>query len=222
MLIDTEINQLFIDFLKKRLIEPLPGLESQKHMAPTTAMDFFRSFKPTKTAHRSAVMVLLTEDAGKYNLLLTLRSKNISHSGQISFPGGRCENGETIEEAALRETFEETGIETEKINIIGRLSDLFVPPSDNIITPVVGYAEKQLHIQANYKEVEEAFFVPLSKLLGNEFKKKEPWDFGGIEVTVPFWDIHPTTPLWGATAMILSEFIEISGEFFQTSIKHEK
>jgi len=207
-------NYLFIDFLKKRLKEPLPGLESQKMMAPTTPKDFFRSFKPTKTAQQSAVMVLLVEDSGINNLLLTLRSMNISHSGQISFPGGRCENGETVESAALRETLEETGIDINKIKIIGKLSDLFVPPSDNIITPVVGYTSEKLSIKANRDEVDEVFFVPFANLIGDEYKRDEEWDFNGIKVKVPIWDIHNTTPLWGATAMILAELIYISKEFF--------
>jgi len=208
-------NNSLIDFLKVRLKEPLPGLESQKLMAPTTAKDFFRTFKQTDTAKHNAVMVLIACNSGNYNLLFTLRSKNISHSGQISFPGGKCELDESVEDAALRETFEETGIESKKIKILGRLTDLFVPPSDNIITPVIGFTEEDLEVKANIDEVEDIFFVPLIKLISNEARKDEEWDFKGTKVKVPIWDIHPSAPLWGATAMITSELLEICKEFFQ-------
>ncbi|MFH1051442.1 MAG: CoA pyrophosphatase [bacterium] len=206
--------ELFIDFLSERLRKPLPGLESQKMMAPTTPKDYFRTFEPSETANQSAVMALFVKNKSGIDLLLTLRSKNISHSGQISFPGGRCEQGETIEEAALRETYEETGIDSGSIKIIGKLSDLFVPPSDNIITPVLGYIEDKPLIKVNHDEVEEVFYVPLSNLINDDFRKNEEWDFKGVTVTIPLWNIHPTTPLWGATAMIISELLEICREFY--------
>jgi len=201
--------ELLINFLRKRLLKPLPGVEFQKLMAPTTPKDFFRTFKPSPSAHKSAVMVLLVKNDKEINLLLTLRSKNISHSGQISFPGGRCEDGESVEQAALRETFEETGIKPDLINIIGKLSDLFVPPSDNLITPIVAFTEIMPDVIVNHEEVEEVFYIPLANLFGDELKRLEEWDFNGINVNVPLWDVHPTTPLWGATAMIISELLEI-------------
>lgn len=208
-------NHTLIEFLKYRLTKPLPGLESHKLMAPTTPKDFFRTFKPTETAQKSAVLILLINNSQDYDVLFTLRSKNISHSGQISFPGGRCNIGETPEQTALRETFEETGINPIDIRIIGRLTDLFVPPSDNIITPIIGYIEKITNVTKNSDEVEEIFFVPLKKLISSEYRKSEEWNFNGINVNVPIWDIHPTTPLWGATAMISSELIELCKEHYK-------
>ncbi|ROL61031.1 CoA pyrophosphatase [Bacteroidetes/Chlorobi group bacterium ChocPot_Mid] len=208
-------NHKLIEFLKIRLANPLTGLDSQKLMAPTTPKDFFRTFKPTETAQKSAVLILLINNSEDFDILFTLRSKNISHSGQISFPGGRCDLGESAEQTALRETFEETGIKSNSITLLGRLTDLFVPPSDNIITPVVGYMDKIINVTQNSDEVEEIFFVPLKKLISSEHRKIEQWNFNGINVNVPLWDIHPTTPLWGATAMITSELVELCKELYK-------
>ncbi len=208
----NKIN-LFIDFLKDRLNKPLPGIEVQKIMSPVAGKDYFRTFEPSETAQKSAVLALLSKQGNTLQLVFTLRSNNISHSGQISFPGGKYEDFETAEMTALRETREEIGISTDNIILLGRLSGLFVPPSDTIITPVVGYTENISGINLNNNEVEEVFFVPFDKFIGEQNKKNEVWDFNGIDVKVPFWDIHPTTPLWGATAMILMELITLYDEF---------
>ncbi|MFC2130144.1 NUDIX hydrolase [Bacteroidota bacterium] len=205
--------KLFVDFIKHRLNKPLPGIEAQKIMAPFAGKEYFRTFEPSETAHKSAVLVLLSLQNNTLQLVFTLRSNNISHSGQISFPGGKYEDFETAEMTALRETREEIGISTDNIILLGRLTGLFVPPSDTIIIPVVGYTENIYGIDSNNDEVEEVFFVPFDKFIGEKNKKNEVWDFKGIDVEVPFWDIHPTTPLWGATAMILIELITLYDEF---------
>lgn len=209
---ENKINS-FIEFLTQRLKMPMPGLDAHKKMAPITGKDFFRTFKPSESANQSAVLLLLINNKNGIQILFTLRSKNISHSGQISFPGGRSENAETPEMTALRETREEIGIQTEKISILGEMSPLFVPPSDNIIIPVVGYSDISHEFIPNYDEVQEVFLVPLEKFHQEEFKKIQTWNFNNIDVDVPFWDVHPTVPLWGATAMILTEFLALYEEF---------
>jgi 8-oxo-dGTP pyrophosphatase MutT (NUDIX family) len=97
------------------------------------------------------------------HIVFTLRSRNLlSHSGQISFPGGLCEVDETPVQTALRETEEEIGISNNTIEIIGQLTPLFVLPSNSYIFPVVGYSNQFLDIKINHNEVEEAFSKPLS------------------------------------------------------------
>ncbi len=206
----------YTNFLSKRLKERLPGQTAHLLMSPTSQGKPFREFKPSANAYNSAVLLLITANQDNLEILLTLRSKTLnSHSGQISFPGGRIEQNESIEEAALRETNEETGIDIQKITIIGHLSTLYVPPSNSIIHPVVGFIQrKDIKTTTNTDEVEEIFFVQLNDLYDKNKKFIEKWKFENNEIFVPHWKIHPTVSLWGATAMILSEFLLISEPYF--------
>ncbi len=206
-----------INFLKKRLKSNLPGLDSQIKMAPFSNGAPIRGFKAPEEARPSAVLAPLFLDPVNDNLSLifTLRSSSLNkHKGQISFPGGRAENNETSEQAALREAMEEIGLESDNVDIIGRLSDLYVPPSNAKITPVVGFIKQLQPYKINFAEVEEIFSVPVKDFLNGERFKLETWNFNGQDVEVPFWNIHNSTPLWGATAMILRELIDLIEEFY--------
>lgn len=204
----------FLNMLRRRLQENLPGKSAHIKMAPHLGNELFRPFEPSVNATPSSVLLLLVGDSTEnLEILFTLRSSKLpQHSNQISFPGGHREQDETPIDSALRETQEETGIPTEQIEIIGLLSDLFVPPSNTIITPVVGYLPSKPEFRLNFTEVSEYFFVPLSYFLDENNIQQETWDFGGNKVLVPLWKVHPRVALWGATAMILAEFIEIIQE----------
>lgn len=204
----------FLSNLKVRLQAKLPGDVSHIKMAPLLGKSVFRPFEPTRNAIPSSVLLLIVGSSPEnLEILFTLRSSNLpQHSNQISFPGGHCEQGETPIISVLRETQEEIGIPTEQIEIIGLLSNLFVPPSDTIITPVVGYTQTKPVLRLNSAEVSECFFVRLSYFLDENYIHKEIWDFAGKQVLVPLWKVHPEVPLWGATAMILAEFIDIVKE----------
>ena len=117
------------------------------------------------------------------------------------------EQSETPLAAAIRETKEEVGIEAN--NIIGQLSNLYVPPSKTNITPFIAFTEKVPDLNINKDEVEEAFFYPIDFFLNEENIIIEKWNLHNQIVDVPLWKIHKSTALWGATAMILSEFIDI-------------
>jgi hypothetical protein len=88
-----------------------------------------------------------------------------------------------------------------------------VPPSNSIIFPVVAYSRELPDLIVNHDEVEEAFMVPIEYFLDETKYRKELWNFNNIEMDVPFWDVHHSTPLWGATAMIMSEFLEVYKEY---------
>ena len=210
----------FIKYLETRLKEPLPGLESHIKMTPTNNGIPIRKITPNHDSRVSSVMLLLTEIEERINILFTLRSQNLgSHSGQISFPGGMREDGENEIETALREVHEEIAIVQDQITIVGQLSQLFVPPSNSVINPIVGYfdSEKVMTI-ANPDEVEEIFYVDLSDFFNTAKLKHELWNLQGYLCNVPFWDIHNSTPLWGATSMILQEFLDISKPFFSEQV----
>ncbi len=172
----------------------------------------YRPFEVDPNAKRSAVLVLLldTHDIEESEVLLTLRSSNLHfHKGQISFPGGRCEQEETPEDTALREAAEETDLNSHSVKILGRLSELYIPPSNSVVTPVVGIIAQKPFLSPNETEVEEIFWLPLKKIIDLQTIRRETWTFGSQRVDVPFWNIGKPAPLWGATAMILSELLAL-------------
>lgn len=203
-----------ITFLSKRLQKNLPGRDAQIKMAPKPVSEGeMRQMDPPKGVKQSSVLVLLfpNEDE-ELELTLTLRSNDIDHGGQISFPGGGAHEGETPIETALRETEEEIGITPESVKIVGQLSDLYVSHSNNLVIPIVGFLNERPEFKINPREVKEVFAVELDSLLHKKNLTVEDWDLRAHTYEVPYWDIH-RVPLWGATAMMLNEFLEIVREY---------
>jgi 8-oxo-dGTP pyrophosphatase MutT (NUDIX family) len=201
----------FFDYLYERLSGELPGAKAHIKMAPFGDLERLENNKPRPNSKRSAVLLLLTENK---DVLFTLRSSKLrKHSGQISFPGGRQDPNETDEETALRETEEEVGIPPSNIELLGTLSNLYVPPSDNVIQPVVAKLSKPSPIIVNPDEVDEAFFVNLNQFEGEEKLKVKSTEYKGKPFSFPYWDVHHKVPLWGATAIIMSEFMHLVDEF---------
>ncbi|MEX2639566.1 MAG: CoA pyrophosphatase [Balneolales bacterium] len=208
--------QSFLNFLEKRLKAPLPGPAAQKIMAPVPERDKHPEVSIPIDAFRNAVLILFSQSHNsRLEILYTLRSHRLlHHKGQISFPGGRRETNETPVETALRETYEEVGIEPERISVLGSLSPLYVPPSNNVIDPVTGYIDKIPRLKIQETEVSEAFTISLEELYSGASKQRESWLLRGKKYAVPYWNVH-STPLWGATAMITSEIMELYKEYLQ-------
>jgi len=156
-----------------------------------------------------SVLLLLYCRDGEMHLVLTRRRDDLnSHAGQISFPGGRREPDEPLSLTALRETKEEVGIPETAVSILGELSQIYIPPSDYEVHPFVGWHENgRPQFLPETDEVAEILEVPLSHLLDPDNRREEPWDFRGHQVTIPFYDVKGNK-VWGATAIMLSEFIE--------------
>ena len=156
----------------------------------------------------SAVLVLLTSHPSLRSslVLLTLRSSTLrSHTGQISFPGGRIEPGETPEAAALRECEEETGIPAHLPEVLGRLSPITSPASKGAVLPIVAWLHEEVPVRIHPDEVEEAFWQPLDEL-GEPVVTE--WELRGRKMLVPHWPVH-RVPLWGLTACVLSELRQL-------------
>ena len=209
------IQKKFDEFLQKRLNATLPGRKAQKKMAPSP-----KNGTPNKTHYEpanddfrnSSVLVPFIAWKDELEVLLTLRTESINHGGQLSFPGGGKEGDETIEETALREAQEEIGLHTQDVDIIGQLTPLYVGHSDNMVTPVIAFLRKEQPFTPNPNEVDEIITIPLSELTSEHNMVKEEWDLRGTPYHVPFWNIH-RVPLWGATAMMMSELVELYKEF---------
>lgn len=154
------------------------------------------------------VLLLLYSQNGELYLVLTRRRDDLSsHAGQISFPGGRREDGEPLEMTALREAYEEIGVDPAELTILGTLSSLYIPPSDYEVHPFVAWHPGRPRLIPQEREVAEILEVPLSHLFNPTTRQEEEWILRDIPVLVPFLlvDHHR---VWGATAMILSEFLE--------------
>lgn len=195
--------------VRERLIEALkgalPGVRAHEKMAPSGVRGNGVSGQQEIL---SAVLVLLTSHIAHRSslVLLTLRSSTLkSHTGQISFPGGRLEPGETPEAAALRECEEETGIPAHLPEILGRLTPITSPASKGAVLPIVAWLHDDVPIRIHPDEVEEAFWQPLDEL-GEPLITE--WELRGMKMLVPHWPVH-RVPLWGLTACVLSELRQL-------------
>jgi 8-oxo-dGTP pyrophosphatase MutT (NUDIX family) len=159
------------------------------------------------TRQGSVLLVLYLLDGQNYLVLTRRRDDLQAHAGQISFPGGQREDGESLEEAAIREAQEEVGIKPGNLSILGHLECLYIPPTDYAVYPFVAWHTGQPQFTAQVEEVAEILEVPLGHLLNPDNQFEELWEIRGFQVQVPYYLVGPHK-VWGATAMILSEFLE--------------
>jgi 8-oxo-dGTP pyrophosphatase MutT (NUDIX family) len=160
------------------------------------------------------VLILFYRWSGQIYLVLTRRRDDLrTHAGQISFPGGRHEAPETLQETALRETEEEIGIAPTAIKVLGQLTPVYILPSDFEVHPFVGWYENGsgANVRPSFSpdpaEVAEIIEVPLTHLLSAETRREEPRTISGYQLTIPYFAVGPHK-VWGATAVMLSELLE--------------
>ena len=189
----------------------LGGLNAQFKLAPKIRLKY-DAYKITANNPRKAAVLALFYPNLKNEtcFLLTQRAsyKGI-HSAQISFPGGKKDiEDENLEKTALRETFEEVGVTEASIEIIRELTDVYIPPSNFLATPFLGYANQQPNFNLNY-EVEQTIEVLLRDLLSETNFTAIKMNTSYMEdVEVPCFKLDGYI-VWGATAMMLSEIKEL-------------
>lgn len=216
MEIELSLEQI-TDFLKDRLKKEKPGLLAQLRMCPQPPPSIKACPEDEDDCLKAAVLILLYPKNNRPHLVFIKRSHTVHHhQNQISFPGGQKEGTESLEQTALRETEEELGLNQQKIKVLGQLTPLYVAASNYLIHPVVAFLEETPHFQAQPEEVAEIIEVPLEHLLKEENLKKEIWTLRGRKALVPFYHFQDHK-IWGATAMILSEFLSLVEEIFRGS-----
>lgn len=209
-----------IEGLAAALNGALPGSAAHERMRPAgRSLDLPPSKKSIKT---SAVMALLYRKENEIYICLTKRNKALRHHpGQISFPGGRAEENEIQQplKTALRETHEEIGIAPAEIELLGSLSPLYVPVSNFMIYPYVGYCEHEPDFVVNHQEVDQLLTIPVRELLNtqNQINQKVNTSLGNIDVPCYQIDGHI---VWGATSMILAELEAILRQHYSHRAIH--
>lgn len=198
-----------IAHLRRRLAGTLPGTTVQLSMAPVYRQDPASARVEGKTCREAGVLALLFPVDDVPTLLLTVRRPDLKqHAGQVSFPGGRREPHETLREAALREAHEEVGLAPASVDVLGRLTPLYIPPSNFCVYPFVG----AVHVPATFRpqdtEVAAVLYAPLPHLLDPATRRREPWMLRGREIEVPYLDVEGHK-VWGATAMMLAELLAL-------------
>ena len=177
--------------------------------------DISQFLPPTDgSARESAVLMLFGEGPDGPDLLLTERSHTMrSHPGQVSFPGGRLDPGETAEEAALREAWEETGLDPAGVDVAGRLPTLWIPFSNHAVVPIIGWWREPSAVSARSpEEVHAVYRVPLSDLMepAHRIQVGSPVRGGWL---MPAFLIGPAKDviLWGFTGGIINRFFAYLG-----------
>lgn len=199
------------ELLTTGMAHPLPGKSAQVKMSPVPVDQ--RRFEDALPAHyrKGAVLILFYpfQDQARFPLIKRPEYPGV-HSGQIALPGGKMEEYDAdIIETALREANEEVGVNPDQIEIFGQMSDLFIPASNFLVSPVIGFAEEVPDFVPEKREVERIIQASVKTLFEPSFRKKKILTMSNnFKLDTPYFEVDQEV-VWGATAMILSELLGI-------------
>ena len=193
--------------LRERLAGALPGVDVQLRFASgLPRKGWVPGVYPSDARVAAALLLLYPSDAG-LTVPLTVRAGHLRrHAGQVSLPGGAADPGETLESAALREANEEIGVNPSSVRILGSLTPVHVLVSGFTLHPIVGITDARPAFQPAAHEVDQIVEVSLDDLQDASRIRTGTRIREGVAVEYPYFDLHGHQ-VWGATAMILGEFI---------------
>ncbi len=203
----------YIDFyrlLNDGISWGLPGRPVQDILSPAPDPGVHQGVREGFSPRESGILLCVYPNVGGWELCFIRRPRYDGvHSHQVAFPGGGMEKQDgSIIDTALREAAEEVNIPREKVQVVGLLSQLYVPVSNYMITPVVGMLKERPHFVPQPGEVEYILEVPVTALLDSTVSVKTFCTGDRRRVTAPCFQVNNTF-IWGATAMILNEFITL-------------
>jgi len=208
--------------IRNNLEIELPGMKSWNRMSVEPIQDSrninerminykeWSSKENGKNMKKAAVLICFFRKNNEYYFPLIKRPMhNRNHPGQIALPGGSKERNESLKVAALREAFEEVGIQPNNVDVIGQMTPLPVPVSRYMIYPFIGIVETEPKWILNDKEVDELIILKFVDLINSDNGYYEEWNLNDKTLKVPIFKIM-NVKIWGATAAILSELMDLS------------
>ncbi|KJS06545.1 MAG: hypothetical protein VR77_04675 [Flavobacteriales bacterium BRH_c54] len=206
--------ELFKTYISEQFKYPLPGIKTHLEAAPYRKADVDELTK--KQARQSGVLILFYEKNNTLHTVLIKRAiNNSNHSGQIAFPGGKKEEHDAnLIETALREANEEIGIVKEHVEVIGKLTDVFIPVSNFLIAPVIGFIDYSPTFTLQISEVYDVVEVEVQTLIHpNTFQQQMVKLSGGTQLKVPCFVVNKQI-VWGATALMINELRYLIKDFY--------
>lgn len=193
--------------LRARLMLPLPGGDAHEVFRAHPVGDVRPLFSHKLPPKPGGVLILLFEEGDQIKFPLIRRSDyKGAHGGQVSLPGGKAEPGEDVVQTALRECHEEIGVSPEGLEVLGKLSDFFVMPSNFMVTPVVAVSPVRPTFVPDPVEVARVLETDVGSIMGDDaIRQKEILAAGRYRMLAPHFEVDREI-VWGATAMMLNEF----------------
>ncbi len=202
----------FLELIEKIQEAKLPGEISQLKMTPPERKQLLmnQNLEYINPKISAVMMLIYNRKENAYLYLMQRNSYNGVHSAQVSLPGGKAElSDENLLATAIRETHEEFGIKKEHYQVIRPLTELYIPPSNFMVYPFLSIITIPTNLQPNIDEVSEIIELPLSFLLNEDsISIKKIATSYSENIEVPVFEFEGKT-IWGATAMILSEFKDL-------------
>ena len=199
-----------VDALAAALARPLPGAAAHRLTEPRPRRTWPSGFDPAE-ARTAAGLLLLFPVAMRAHVLLTLRADTLGHhGGQVSLPGGVVEPGETLEGAALREAHEEVGLQPAAVRILGALTPIDIPVSGFRLHPIVAAVDERPRLVRADAEVAQILEVSVDDLLQPASLTERERIRDGRSLVAPAFSVAGHE-VWGATSMVLAEFLSLLG-----------
>jgi 8-oxo-dGTP pyrophosphatase MutT (NUDIX family) len=196
--------------LADALRRPLPGPAAQSMMAPRLPRSWPAAFNPARIRDAAGLLLVFADERRRAHVVLTVRAEALRHPGQVSLPGGVVEAGETFEQAALREAHEEVGLSSDGVVIAGPLTPLDIPVSGFRLHPVVATLAARPALTAADGEVARIITPSIDELRQAGCISWRTRTRGETTIEFPAFMLHDAE-IWGATAMVLAEFLALLG-----------
>jgi 8-oxo-dGTP pyrophosphatase MutT (NUDIX family) len=199
-----------VERLEAAFTRELPGEAAQDVLAPMPRREWPAGFHPARIRN-AAGLLLVYPIEDRAHVVLTLRADTLGrHGGQISLPGGVVDAGETFEQAALREAHEEIALPLDGVRLVGALTPLDIPVSGFRLHPVVAIRSGRPALYPADGEVARILEPAVDELLDARCVRSTERVRDGKTLTIPAFHVRDHE-IWGATAMILAEFLTLLG-----------
>jgi len=199
--------------LERALRADLPGAAAQARLSPVPKRQWPEGFNPARIRHAAGLLLVFpktTRKADEAHIVLTVRSDLLRHGGQVSLPGGVIEAGETFEQAALREAHEEVALPVAGVRVLGALTSLDIPVSGFRLHPIVAVSQVHLPLMPADGEVVTILEIAVDDLFDPGRFVWTEHERDGIVLSIPAFQVAGHE-IWGATAMVLAEFLTLLG-----------